>query len=61
VLLDDKPDFCVEPLPYPGVGTVSIYLALGAMAGFLGLVASALLALARLVAAQASTRASPSS
>jgi chloride channel protein, CIC family len=36
VLLGDAPDFRVEPLPYPGLGTVPIYLALGVVAGFLG-------------------------
>jgi chloride channel protein, CIC family len=36
VLLGDAPDFRVEPLPYPGFGTVPIYLALGALAGILG-------------------------
>jgi chloride channel protein, CIC family len=36
VLLGDAPDFRVEPLPYPGFGTVPIYLTLGVMAGFLG-------------------------
>jgi chloride channel protein, CIC family len=36
VVLGDTPDFRVEPLPYAGFGTVPIYLALGAMAGFLG-------------------------
>lgn len=36
VLLGDMPDFRVEPLPYPGFGTVPIYLALGVVAGCLG-------------------------
>jgi CIC family chloride channel protein len=36
VLLGDAPDFRVEPLPDPGLGTVPIYLALGVTAGFLG-------------------------
>jgi chloride channel protein, CIC family len=36
VLLGDVPDFRVEPQPYPGFGTVPIYLALGVVAGFLG-------------------------
>ena len=36
VLLGDAPDFHVEPLPYPGFGTVPIHLALGLVAGFLG-------------------------
>ena len=36
VLLGEAPDFHVEPLPYPGFGTVPIYLALGLVAGFLG-------------------------
>jgi CIC family chloride channel protein len=38
VLLGDTPDFHVEPLPYPGFGTVAIHLALGVVAGFLGIV-----------------------
>ena len=37
VLLGDTPDFHVEPLPYPGFGTVPIHLALGVVAGFLGI------------------------
>ena len=36
VLLGDAPDFQVEPLPYPGFGTVPIHLALGVVAGVLG-------------------------
>jgi chloride channel protein, CIC family len=36
VLLGDAPDFRVAPLPYPGFGTVPIHLALGVVAGFLG-------------------------
>ena len=36
VLLGDAPDFHVEPLPYPGFGTVFIHLALGVVAGLLG-------------------------
>ena len=36
VLLGDAPDFHVEPLPYPGFGTVPIHLALGIVAGLLG-------------------------
>jgi CIC family chloride channel protein len=36
VLLGDAPDFRVEPLPDPGFGTVPIFLALGVVAGFLG-------------------------
>jgi chloride channel protein, CIC family len=38
VLLGDAPDFHVEPLPYPGLGTVPIHLVLGVLAGFLGIV-----------------------
>lgn len=38
VLLGDAPDFHVEPLSYPGLGTVPIHLALGVLAGFLGIV-----------------------
>src|SRR5262245_8769721 len=38
VLLGDAPDFQVEPLPYPGFGTVAIHLAFGAVAGLLGVV-----------------------
>jgi len=37
VFLGAAPDFYVEPLPYPGLGTVPIYLALGVVAGFLGI------------------------
>jgi chloride channel protein, CIC family len=36
VLLGSTPDFQVEPLPYPGFGTVPIYFVLGLLAGFLG-------------------------
>ena len=36
VLLGDAPDFHVEPLPYPGFGTVPIHLALGIIAGCAG-------------------------
>ena len=36
VLLGDRPDFHVEPLPYPDFGTVPIHLALGLVAGLLG-------------------------
>jgi CIC family chloride channel protein len=36
VLLGDAPDFDVERLPYPGFGTLFIYLALGIIAGCLG-------------------------
>jgi CIC family chloride channel protein len=36
VLLGDGPDFHVPPLPYPGFGTLPIYLALGVVAGCLG-------------------------
>ena len=36
VLLGDAPDFHVEPIPYPSFGTVPIHLALGVVAGFLG-------------------------
>ena len=36
MLLGDAPDFHVEPLPYPSFGTVPIHLALGLVAGFLG-------------------------
>jgi CIC family chloride channel protein len=36
VLLGETPDFRVEPLPYPGAGTVPVYLALGVLAGLLG-------------------------
>src|SRR5207253_6733184 len=37
VLLGVAPDFHVEPLPHPGLGTVPIYLALGVVVGFLGI------------------------
>jgi chloride channel protein, CIC family len=36
VLFGDTPDFHVEPLPYPGFGTLPIFLALGVVAGLLG-------------------------
>jgi chloride channel protein, CIC family len=36
VLLGDVPDFHVEPLPYAGFGTVPLHLALGVVAGVLG-------------------------
>lgn len=38
VLLGDAPDFRVERLAYPAFGTVAIHLALGVIAGFLGIV-----------------------
>ena len=37
VLLGNAPDFHVAPLPQPGFGTLPIYLALGVVAGFLGI------------------------
>src|SRR6516162_2709666 len=37
VLLGDTPDFHVAPLPYPSFSTVPIHLALGVVAGFLGI------------------------
>jgi CIC family chloride channel protein len=36
LLLGDTPDFNVEPILYPGFGTLPIYLALGIFAGCLG-------------------------
>jgi len=36
VFLGQAPDFSVEPLPHPGIATVPIHLALGVVAGFLG-------------------------
>jgi chloride channel protein, CIC family len=36
VLLGEAPDFRVVPMPYPGFGAVPIYLALGVVAGLLG-------------------------
>ncbi|HSF58800.1 MAG TPA: H(+)/Cl(-) exchange transporter ClcA [Candidatus Binatia bacterium] len=36
VLLGDAPDFDVEQMPYPGFGTLFIYMALGIIAGCLG-------------------------
>jgi CIC family chloride channel protein len=36
VLLNPTPDFQVESLPYPGFGTVPVHLALGVLAGLLG-------------------------
>ena len=38
VLLGDAPDFHVQPLPYPELATVPIHLALGVLAGILGVV-----------------------
>jgi CIC family chloride channel protein len=38
VLLGDAPDFDVETSPYPAFGTVPVHLALGVIAGFLGVV-----------------------
>ena len=38
VLLGNGPDFHVALLPYPAFGTLPIYLALGVVAGFLGIV-----------------------
>ena len=36
VFLGDAPDFHVEPIPYPSFGTVPVHLALGVVAGCLG-------------------------
>jgi CIC family chloride channel protein len=36
LFLSDTPDFHVEALPYPSFGTVPVHLALGVLAGFLG-------------------------
>jgi CIC family chloride channel protein len=36
LLVGETPDFEVAPLPYPGFGTVAIYLAMGMLAGLLG-------------------------
>ena len=36
LLLGNGPDFHVEPLPYSGFATVPIFLAMGAIAGLLG-------------------------
>jgi CIC family chloride channel protein len=36
--LGQSPDFQVAPLPYPGLGTVPVHLALGLIAGFLGVI-----------------------
>jgi CIC family chloride channel protein len=36
LLLGNVPDFYVEPLPYAGLGTVTVHLALGVLAGVLG-------------------------
>ncbi len=38
VLLGDRPDFHVERLPYAGLNTVPLHLALGVLAGLLGVV-----------------------
>ncbi len=36
LLLGNQPDFQLEPLPYPGFGTVPIFLVLGAVTGLIG-------------------------
>jgi chloride channel protein, CIC family len=36
LLLGNGPDFQLEPLPYPGFGTVPIFLVLGAVTGLMG-------------------------
>ena len=36
LLLGDAPDFDVKPIPYPGFGAVPMHLALGVIAGCLG-------------------------
>jgi len=36
LLLGTQPDFQLEPLPYPGFGTVPIFLVLGAVTGLMG-------------------------
>jgi CIC family chloride channel protein len=38
VLLGDEPDFHVEPLPYLGLGNITVHLAFGVVAGLLGVV-----------------------
>jgi chloride channel protein, CIC family len=38
LLLGNQTDFHVEPLPYPGFGTVPIFLVLGAVTGLMGVV-----------------------
>jgi len=38
LLLGQAPDFQVEPLPYPPLGTLPVHLALGLLAGLLGVV-----------------------
>ena len=36
LLLDNQPDFQLEPLPYPGFVTVPVFLVLGALTGLMG-------------------------
>ena len=36
LLLGNQPDFQLEPLPYPGFGTVPIFLVVGALTGLIG-------------------------
>jgi CIC family chloride channel protein len=37
IFLGSQPDFAVEPLPYPTLGSLSLYVALGVMLGALGI------------------------
>ena len=37
LLLGNGPDFSLEPLPYPGLGTVPVYLVLGTITGLMGI------------------------
>jgi CIC family chloride channel protein len=37
IFLGSEPDFAVEPLPYPTLGSVGLYIALGALLGVLGI------------------------
>ena len=37
LLLGNGPDFNLEPLPYPGLGTVPVYLVLGTITGLMGI------------------------
>jgi CIC family chloride channel protein len=50
LLVGETPDFHIEPLPYPGFATVPVHLALGVLAGLLGVAYNRTL-LATLVAA----------
>jgi CIC family chloride channel protein len=37
ILMGEAPDFALNPLPYPALGSISLYLALGVLLGLLGI------------------------